>query len=335
MNIENDKSECNFQPALSNSRLGVQTTTTPLPKINFDRMTIIGDLPIDRVEDMAKFLGNNPYVDLWEKMNNRFKGKALNEKVYIEHDRLKADAWNRRNFRIEFNPNNLSDEEKIWIRENLSSLLENVGFTRLDLAFDFEEDLSDFFVMSDNALKKTVFYGLDGKVETKYFGVRDSDRFIRIYNKKQERKDNADIEIELENYWRFEVELKRKRVDEWNNNCFNDMHILKPNWTTIEKLNERAIVCMLLTHENEWGKLARHTKYKYRKMIKEISPIDLTDLMRECLKKEESRLQKELDFWLYEKETNFEKYFDFDAAEDLDQIQNRVIAKSKKVRGLE
>ena len=46
--------------------------------------------------------------------------------------------------------------------------------------------------MSDNALKKTVFYGRDGKAETKYFGVRDSDRFIRIYNKKQERKDVAD-----------------------------------------------------------------------------------------------------------------------------------------------
>ncbi len=335
MNIENDKSECNFQPALSNSRLASQKRGIPYPKVSFDRMTLIGDLPLDRVDDMANFLGNDPYVDLWEKMNNRFKGKALNEKVYIEHDRLKADAWNRRNFRIEFNPNNLSDDEKLWIRENLSSVLENVGFTRLDMAFDFEEDLSDFFVMSDNALKKTVFYGLDGKAETKYFGVRDSDRFIRIYNKKQERKDNADVEIELENYWRFEIELKRKRVDEWNNNCFKDMHVLKPDWASIEKDATRGVAYLLLHEENEWGKISKNTKTKYRKLFKEISPIDLTDLMRECLKKEESRLQKELDFWLYEKETNFEKYFDFDASEDLDQIQNRVIAKSKKVRGLE
>jgi DNA relaxase NicK len=36
--------------------------------------------------------------------------------------------------------------------------------------------------MTDKAVKKTVFYGRDGKPETKYFGVRDSDRFIRIYN---------------------------------------------------------------------------------------------------------------------------------------------------------
>lgn len=326
--------ENNFQlTGISNSRLSVQTLVHSIQKISFDRMTLIGDLPLDRAEDMAEFLGNHPYVDLWEKMNNRFKGKALNEKVYIEHDRLKADAWNRRNFRIEFNPNNLSDDELFWIKENLSSVLENVGFTRLDLAFDFEEDLSDYFVMGDNALKKTVFYGRDGKAETKYFGVKDSDRFIRIYNKKQERKDNADIEIDLENYWRFEIELKSKRVDEWKD-CFKDMHVLKPDWTTVENLNEQAMIYLLLHEENKWGQLSRNTKYKYRKMIKEISPIDLTDLMSECLKKEVSRLQKELDFWLYEKETNFEKWFDFDAPEDLNQIQNRVIAKSKKVRGI-
>ena len=49
--------------------------------------------------------------------------------------------------------------------------------------------------MTDKSVKKTIFYGRNGKPETKYFGVRDSDRFIRIYNKKQERKDNADVEV--------------------------------------------------------------------------------------------------------------------------------------------
>jgi DNA relaxase NicK len=42
------------------------------------------------------------------------------------------------------------------------------------------------------------------------FGVRDSDRFIRIYNKKQERKDNADIKIMSEHLWRVEIELKKR-----------------------------------------------------------------------------------------------------------------------------
>lgn len=52
--------------------------------------------------------------------------------------------------------------------------------------------------------------------------------------KKQERKDNADIEIHSEHLWRVEIELKRNMVDYWND-CFNDLHILQPNWTLLKK----------------------------------------------------------------------------------------------------
>ena len=288
----------NWEPALSNSRLSGSFFTTPEPKISFDRLTIVGDLGKDKAEYMADLLGNSTFVHLWDCLTHKFKGQIFTDKIYIEHDRFKADAWDRRNFRIEFNPNNLKDDEIDWLKKNILIALDNVGFTRLDLAFDFEEDLSDFYIMSDKALKKTVFYGRNGKAETKYFGVRDSDRFIRIYNKKQERKDNADIDLTVEHLWRFEIEIKRTMVDEWKN-CFDDMHVLKPEWSTIEKDSTRAMIYLLLHEENEWGKLERHKKYKYKKLIKEISPIDLTDLMKTSLKKVENNLQKQIDFWLY------------------------------------
>ena len=46
------------------------------------------------------------------------------------------------------------------------------------------------------------------------------------------------------------------------------------------------------------GSLERHAKYKYKKLIKEISQIDLTDLMKLTLKENENQLQKQIDFWL-------------------------------------
>ncbi|MCE5853733.1 replication initiation protein, partial [Enterococcus faecium] len=49
--------------------------------------------------------------------------------------------------------------------------------------------------------------------------------------------------------------------------------------------------------EEEWGKLERRTKNKYKKLIKEISLIDLTDLMKSTLKANEKQLQKQIDFW--------------------------------------
>lgn len=127
-------------------------------------------------------------------MQTRFKAKALQEKVYIEYDKVKADSWDRRNMRVE-------------------------------------------------------------------------------------------------------IELKRNMVDYWND-CFNDLHILQPNWTLLKKVNEQAMVYMLIHEEGKWGELNKRTKYKYKKLIKEISPIDLTDLMKMTLKENEKQLQKQIDFWL-------------------------------------
>ena len=280
----------------SNSRLNRHTMYTPEPKISFDAMTIVGNLNKINARKLSEFMSIEPQIRLWDILQTKFKAKALQEKVYIEYDKVKADTWDRRNMRVEFNPNKLTHEEMLWLKQNVIGYMEDDGFTRLDLAFDFEDDLSDYYAMTDKSVKKTIFYGRNGKPETKYFGVRDSDRFIRIYNKKQERKDNADIEINSEHLWRVEIELKRNMVDYWND-CFNDLHILKPDWKTIQRTSDRAMLFMLLSEEEEWGKLERRTKNKYKNLIKEISPIDLTDLMKSTLKANEKQLQKQIEFW--------------------------------------
>ena len=280
----------------SNSRLGVHSVHPQNPKLSFDAMTIVGNLSRDNAQKLSSFMSIEPQIRLWDILQTKFKAKALQEKVYIEYDKVKADTWDRRNMRVEFNPNKLTHEEMIWLKQNIIDYMEDDGFTRLDLAFDFEDDLSDYYVMSDKALKKTVFYGINGMPETKYFGVRDSDRFIRIYNKKQERKDNADVEVMSKHLWRVEIELKRNMVDYWKD-CFNDLHILKPDYTMINKTSERHTVMALLFDESEWGKLNRNTKYKFKKIFKEISPINLTELMKSTLRENEKQLQKQIEFW--------------------------------------
>ena len=294
--LQNKDSDILHSTGYSNSRLGGNFCTTPQPELNFDAMTIVGNLNKNNAQKLSEFMSTEPQIRLWDTLQTKFKAKALQEKVYIEYDKVKADTWDRRNMRVEFNPNKLTHEEMIWLKQNIIDYMEDDGFTRLDLAFDFEDDLSDYYVMSDKALKKTVFYGINGMPETKYFGVRDSDRFIRIYNKKQERKDNADVEVTSDHLWRVEIELKRDMVDYWND-CFEDLHILKPDWTTLEKLKDQAMIYMLIHEEGVWGKLERHAKYKYKKLIKEISPVDLTELMKSTLRENEKQLQKKIEFW--------------------------------------
>ena len=280
----------------SNSRLSGQTLGKSQPKLSFDAMTIVGNLNKNNAHKLSEFMSAAPEIRLWDILQTKFKAKALQEKVYIEYDKIKADTWDRRNMRVEFNPNKLTHEEMLWLKQNIIDYMEDDGFTRLDLAFDFEDDLSDYYAMTDKSVKKTIFYGCNGKPETKYFGVRDSDRFIRIYNKKQERKDNADVEVTSDHLWRVEIELKRDMVDYWND-CFNDLHILKPAWTSLEKTNEQAMVYTLLHEESMWGKLSKNTKYKFKNLIKEISPVDLTELMKSTLRENEKQLQKQIEFW--------------------------------------
>lgn len=280
----------------SNSRLGVHSVHPQNPKLSFDAMTIVGNLSRDNAQKLSEFMSTELQIRLWDILQTKFKAKALQEKVYIEYDKVKADTWDRRNMRVEFNPNKLTHEEMLWLKQNIINYMEDDGFTRIDLAFDFEDDLSNYYAMTDKAVKKTVFYGRDGKPETKYFGVRDSDRFIRIYNKKQERKDNADVEVMSDHLWRVEIELKRDMVDYWND-CFNDLHILKPDWKIIERTSDRAIVFMLLNDEEEWGKIHRNSRTKYKNLIKEISPVDLTELMKSTLRENEKQLQKQIEFW--------------------------------------
>ena len=280
----------------SNSRLGAHFVCKSHPKLSFDGMTIVGNLNKNNAQKLSSFMSIEPQIRLWDMLQTKFKAKALQEKVYIEYDKVKADTWDRRNMRVEFNPNKLTHEEMLWLKQNIIVYMEDDGFTRLDLAFDFEDDLSDYYAMSDKALKKTVFYGINGMPETKYFGVRDSERFIRIYNKKKERKDNADIEITSEHLWRVEIELKRNMVDYWND-CFNDLHILKPAWATLESVKEQAMVYLLLHEESTWGKLHRNSRRKYKQILQEISPIDLTELMKSTLRENEKQLQKQIEFW--------------------------------------
>ena len=294
--LENHDSDNFSKTGYSNSRLGVHSVHPQNPKLSFDAMTIVGNLSRDNAQKLSSFMSIEPQIRLWDILQTKFKAKALQEKVYIEYDKVKADTWDRRNMRVEFNPNKLTHEEMLWLKQNIIDYMEDDGFTRLDLAFDFEDDLSDYYAMTDKAVKKTIFYGRNGKPETKYFGVRDSHRFIRIYNKKQERKDNADIEIMSEHLWRVEIELKRDMVDYWND-CFNDLHILKPDYSTIEKAPDRHTIMALLFDESEWGKLERKKKYRMKKLMTEISTIDLTDLMKLTLKENEKQLQKQIDFW--------------------------------------
>ncbi|MGX0299944.1 replication initiation protein RepD, partial [Staphylococcus hominis] len=106
-NYKNESSDILHSTGYSNSRLGGQTLGKSHPKLSFDAMTIVGNLNKNNAQKLSEFMSIEPQIRLWDILQTKFKAKALQEKVYIEYDKVKADTWDRRNMRVEFNPNKL------------------------------------------------------------------------------------------------------------------------------------------------------------------------------------------------------------------------------------
>src|SRR5699024_5149701 len=74
-----------------NSRLSCNFCTTSQPKLSFDRMTIVGNLNKNSAKKLSDFMSYEPKFRLWDILQTKFKAKALEEKVYIEYDKIKAE----------------------------------------------------------------------------------------------------------------------------------------------------------------------------------------------------------------------------------------------------
>ncbi len=88
-------------------------------------------------------------IGVWDILESKFKGKGVEEKVQIEYEKVKGDRWDRGNMGVEFNGNKVRYEEMVWLKENIIEQMEDEGFRRVDLGFDFEDDLRDQQGMSD------------------------------------------------------------------------------------------------------------------------------------------------------------------------------------------
>ena len=135
--------------------------------------------------------------------------------------------------------------------------MEDDGFTRLDLAFDFEDDLSDYYALSEKALKRTVFFGTTGKAETKYFGSRDSNRFIRNLRASNAQKllvklicDEVKETVCIFDLKNGELEVNRNKADGWSKGISHSILFLKEKDRNIGGIAIWKRALMLLHWEN-------------------------------------------------------------------------------------
>lgn len=119
--------------------------------------------------------------------------------------------------RLKFNPNKNSDNPALKI---ILSFLYKCGwvngwhFSRVDYALDVQGSLSSFYVLSR---KTEVNYG-----STRYYGVRGSSGYLRVYDKRKEMLEIAGEDIGFE-LTRFEWEQRGNRDFDFTFDQFSRM----------------------------------------------------------------------------------------------------------------
>lgn len=297
--------------ALSNRRLSVQTLVQNV-KMGWliDRITIVGRLknyvwirdnlePISLDFDMVWMIFEEQGIA--EKVGEGWilKDKYGENIAYAE--KLKFDKTKGR---IDFNPNTIKPFLHGSLKNFIHDIFDEPHFSRADVACDMIDVPNDFirqYRIVDPVSFKSI-YGASGELETAYWGSRASERQVRLYNKKLEQtKKRRVVPKEIETWWRLEVQLRRSKASEWNAvvseslDSFSSPNYLPSNM----KVTDKAMIIALMTEHGLWGELSRNTKYKYRKILKEVAQNDeLTQHLKASFSESVEDLKKELDTWL-------------------------------------
>ena len=277
----------------------------PTNQVSIDRITVSGELKAEyrELQRVMNALGSS-----WELSDGVFRlireypnGDTENVAYYAENA-FQAGSW-----RLDFNPNKLTDEEKLEMNRAID-LLTDVHFTRLDLAFDvFNNELGmKYRIYRPNVSQRE--YGVytaqwTKAVETIYYGSNSSEQQIRQYNKLVEQtKKNMPLPDGVEHWMRLELQLRGRKPTEWVERAkgmLDDFRL--PNYDRIKNKNDRMALFALEKGLLDWSDFSdKNKKARLRKLQKEQYDDTLARELFDLLIEHQERLHGELTSYLAE-----------------------------------
>ena len=298
--------------------------TTP-PEVYFLNHTISNycSISIDRISISGKFHAEQNFTTLKE--NHWRQVKELDGRpLMFELDRVNKngefeqiatlirDKFRANNWRIDTSNHIQSLKEKQSI-SNVVFLFDSPHVTRLDIAIDFinyEHAGMNYKIFKPNTTI-TIHYNKAGKIETTYYGKRKSNVQYRYYDKRLERSDNKkDLPNNIVSWERLELQLRSKKVaSNWYKEAMKMLSYFKrPNLTTIADKDPKSFFMLtgILKHPEKFNDLAKGTKAKYRKMIKDNHGFDtsMTDTAMKILVANAEKIKQEINSFFEQRKTD-------------------------------
>lgn len=274
-----------------------------IKEVKIDKLTVMGDMPKEFESSFQLLLDNTPHASVIVARTSYVTGQFYvqhENSVYFEYDGLLASAMNRRNFKLEFNPSKIDDEQKEFIRANVIPFLLDVSFSRLDISMDVDEKLSDYqFEIFGRT--RSYIHSRDGKLATFYIGSRQSKNMIRVYDKKKQLLEVEEKEISEEVLWRLEFELKgRHFIDFLMSEGFDSLigfRIIRYDFSGLSAIDKILCKSFYLLSD-DFNDLSKKKRWDIRKKLKECDGEDVSPIFKSTLKEKNSLILRELESYL-------------------------------------
>ncbi|WP_445005791.1 hypothetical protein [Exiguobacterium alkaliphilum] len=191
--------------------------------------------------------------------------------------------------RLEFNPNRATSDEIRQMYINIIATMKYPELTRIDLAFDYAENLSDVRWIDKKGRPSSQYRNGKCVLETYYAGGSRSKLRVVMYDKKAERASKQGIdpeELGERDWWRIELRFKENEIDKLFSddgyNPFDELTPYIPMALGLQSLKwkDRCVVMALMAEEGEsiFGEMDAKSRAKYKNLLCEYTmptPVDI------------------------------------------------------------
>ena len=241
-----------------------------LKDVSIDRLTLVGNFVESKLE---RLLNDDTFTIIKKRYRSQGFKYDWTYELFI-NGVLEVGRREGINYmRFDFNPNNIISEEHLNLIQSLIGCMKYVKFSRIDIAFDFMDiDINNYTIIDDLSRKTNTWNSGDGTMETRYIGAPTSDLRIRIYDKALEQGING-------KWWRVEAQLRKEFAENYKHfNPFDSITLVNKSIEIkgVDSLKERVFIKHLLENPNDLNELAKNTRLKYKKILKELADSNST-----------------------------------------------------------
>jgi hypothetical protein len=145
-------------------------------------------------------------------------------------------------------------------------------------------------------VSKKVIYSQNGAMETTYYGSPNSERQIRQYNKKVEQEARHGRLVNLESWWRVELQLRGRKAKEYPSTVremLEDFYL--PDYKSLTNPSQQAMMLSMIVDPTIYASASSKTKQRWRAMMKDCQHTnDISVAMANVFVENFYRLENEL-----------------------------------------